>query len=129
VTSPATLRALQAVVVAIRPGWDGAGVHSALLAADRAGYPLPRIAAAAIDAAATPTTRTPAGIGERLRVGWAGADLDRPPLRDPARAAPPIAEVWREQARHGKPAPDEHRRAALAEARRGIAATSTPEAR
>jgi hypothetical protein len=79
--------ALGWLVRRIRPAWDEPGVRAALTAA-LAKHPLPRVAAAAIDAAATPSTRTPAGIADRLRNGWAGSQLDAPPRRDPAEAAP-----------------------------------------
>ena len=87
------LRAVAHIVAAIRPDWDAQGIHAQLDAATRGGFPLADIAHAAIDAARTPSTRTPAGIGERLRGGWrTDAPYDRP-----TPTPPPVSELWKER--------------------------------
>jgi hypothetical protein len=124
--NPRDLAALQHLVTRIRPDWDTPGVHAALQAANRAAWPLERIAAAAIDAATTPTTRTPAGIGDRLRNGWAANTAAQPPRRDPAEAAAPY-----DRNTHGRAVAERataaHRAQALTRARQALrAAQKTP---
>lgn len=86
------LRAVAHVVAAIRPDWDAQGIHAQLDAATRANHQLADIAHAAIDAARTGSTKTPAGIMERLRGGWrTDAPYDRP-----TPTPPPVGELWRQ---------------------------------
>jgi hypothetical protein len=92
------LRAVAHLVCRIRPDWDHPGVWAQLDRASRDGLTLADVAAAAIDAARTPTTTTPAGIGSRLRSGWsADAPVDRPTptppvfVPEPVRPSPPTA--------------------------------------
>jgi len=101
------LRALEWVVTAIRPDWDAPGVRVQLDAATREGVPFADIAHAAVDAARTPSTRTPAGIGERLRGGW----RTDAPYDQPTPMPPPIEELWRtlppEHERRQGPSPEQ----------------------
>lgn len=86
------LRAVAHVVGVIRPDWDAQGIHAALVAAAGT-YAFGDVADAAIDAARTPSTKTPAGIGERLRGGWrTAAPYDRPTPQPP-----PVAELWKDR--------------------------------
>ena len=104
----------------LRPDWPTASVQS-YLDLRHAHRPYQDLAAAVAYIACDPDTRTPKRLeqdGPWWRVGVNAQ-------RDPARAAPPIGEVWREHARHGIPATDEQRRSALETARRAI----TTEAR
>ena len=83
------LRAVAFVVAAIRPAWDRPGIEAKLAEAIRS-HPFADVAHAAIDAARTPTTQTPAGILERLRGGWrtdAGYERSTP-------TPPPVKELW-----------------------------------
>jgi uncharacterized protein YwbE len=87
------LRALAHLIHAIRPTWDPHGIRAQLEQAQHAGYPLGDIAAAAVDAARTASTATPAGIGVRLREGWrTDAAFARP-----TPVPPPVGELWRDR--------------------------------
>lgn len=100
------LHSIAALVHAMRPGWDTAGIYSAChsLAATR---PLDQVAHAAIDAAMDKTARTPAVIATRDRT-W------QPTLRgtDP----PPVDHVLHDPT----PPPDVARRGS-ANARQALA--------
>lgn len=76
---------LAAILRTLRPDWDSPGIVAALEAAHRDRHPLGHIAAAAIDAALTPTTKTPGGIRSRLDNGWTGANAE--PSQPPRRTA------------------------------------------
>lgn len=96
------LRALAHVVTAIRHDWDSQGIHAALRTATESGFDFGAIAHAATDAARTDTTKTPAGIVERLRGGWlTNAAYDRPtptppkiPKADTRRPSTPPTEAY-----------------------------------
>jgi hypothetical protein len=64
---------LTSLVCDLRPDWDGPGVRKPLDDAFAAGHGLGVITLAAVHAATTPTTATPAGITARLRDGWGDA--------------------------------------------------------
>lgn len=66
-------QALAFVVGALRPDWDPPGTIAAIEALHRDRQPLGTVARAAIDAALTPTTKTPGGIAARIRDGFTGA--------------------------------------------------------
>jgi len=85
------LRAVAHVVGVIRPDWDAQGIHAQLTAAAGT-YSFADVAHAAIDAARTPSTRTPAGSGARLRGGW----RTDAPVERPTPTPPPVGELWRQ---------------------------------
>jgi hypothetical protein len=114
------LAALVWIIRRVRPAWDERGLR-AVLAPALAVHEFARVAAAAIDAAATPTTRTPAGIGERLRNGWAGSSLAEHPRRDMTATAAPFDRDWFGRQVHNR-ASDEARAAALTRARSALRA-------
>lgn len=66
------LSALAFLTKTLRPDWDHAGVTRVLDDLHRDRQPLGVIAKAAIAAALTPTTKTPAGIPARIAGGWTG---------------------------------------------------------
>jgi hypothetical protein len=119
------LAAIVWLIRRIRPSWDERGLR-AVLAPLLAVHEIARVSAAAIDAAATPTTRTPAGIGERLRNGWAGSNLAEHPKRDPTMIAAPF-----DRSGYGhrvrERASDEARAAAMARARASLRALKNEE--
>lgn len=104
------LRALAFVVAAIRPAWDRPGIETKLAEAIRT-HPLADVAHAAVDAARTPTTKTPAGIVERLRGGWRTDAAYEQATPTP----PPVAELWKQLPRpeERKPGPSVEQRALI----------------
>ncbi len=123
-TPPTVLGALAAVIHEIRPTWDAPGVVAALR--PLADHDLAAVTRAAVDAATTPSTSTPAGIGARVRDGWMdgrSTDANRPtpgPRQFPrcGRCGHEVTEGRADHAEHcGPPAPrmpDNARRLALA---------------
>ena len=78
-------RALAHLLAVLRPDWDPPGIAAELDQLHRDRQPLGDVARAAIDAALTPTTRTPAGIGARLRDGFSGAEPAPRPTPTPSK--------------------------------------------
>ena len=102
-TQETARQALTHLLAELRPDWDRPGIAAAVDQLHRDREPLGLIARAAIDAALTPSTKTPGGIAARIRDGFTGAAEPEkvtptpPPLRTCTRCGAYVTEPDHEQ--------------------------------